>query len=75
LLNDPRIKEIRTLLSKLRTEHPKLKWLGILAPLHLNRQYEVSVELVHNYLDFEEEVTVVVWLSSFVAYKWLAAAY
>ncbi|MGA7367929.1 MAG: helicase-related protein [Nitrososphaeraceae archaeon] len=27
LLNDPRIKEIRTLLSTLRTEHPKLKCL------------------------------------------------
>lgn len=27
LLNDPRIKEIRTLLSTLRTEHPKLKLL------------------------------------------------
>jgi ERCC4-related helicase len=27
LLNDPRIKEIRTLLSALRTEHPKLKYL------------------------------------------------
>jgi ERCC4-related helicase len=44
LLNDPRIKEIKTLVNKLTTQHPKLMYIVD----HLRNRYQISFKSDHN---------------------------